>query len=352
MNILIIKTSSLGDVVHALPVLEYLRENAPAARIDWVIDEAFEDLVAGHPALHRIHVAALRRWKRKPASAATWREIAAFGRRLRATRYDLVFDLQGNTKSALICAAARGGRKIGFARQHLQERIAALVLDQGVAFQPRDVHAAQRYLRVVAAPIGVEPDAVRQQPRIATGAGDAAEADAALAGSAAPWLLFHTGTSWRSKLWFDAGWIELGRALLERLPQATLLLSWGNAEEHDRARAIAEAVGPRARVLPRLGLKPLSAVLGRCALAVAPDTGPLHLAAAAGTATVSIYRCTDGARNGPFGPRHAIVQAPQDCSGCWSGTCVRDQTCTHSITPEAVLNAALPLLAGKDVSHV
>lgn len=344
MNILIIKTSSLGDVVHALPVLEYLREVVPDARIDWVIDEAFEDLVAGHPALHAVRVAALRRWKRHFVSGATWRELAAFLRSLRATNYNLVFDLQGNAKSALICVAARSPRKIGFARENLQERIAALATDEGVPFDASDVHAAQRYLRVVATPFGVEPDAVRQQPRIATSTADEVTADKALGDSTGPWLLFHGGSSWRSKLWFDAGWIELGRALLEQLPTAAVLLSWGGAEERARAEGIATALGPRARLLPRLGLKPLTAVLGRCALAVAPDTGPLHLAAAAGTATVSIYRCTDGRRNGPFGPRHAIVQAPLDCSACWRGTCVRDAVCACSITPEAVLAAALPLL--------
>ncbi len=347
MDILIIKTSSLGDIVHAMPVLQYLRRVAPQARVDWLVDEAFAELLTLHPALRELLVVPLRRWKKAPLAGATWRGLGGFVRRLRARRYDLVFDLQGNTKSALLCAATRGARKIGFAARHLQEPLARLVTHEKVDFEATDRHAAQRYLRVVSAAFDDAPDALRDRAQIAVAADDASAAEALLGDAARPRVALHCGTSWASKLWFDDGWIAVGRDLLARGMAGSLLLSWGDAAERERAERIAAAIGDAARVLPRLELKRLCAVYGACELMLGADTGPVHLAAAAGAPTVSLYRCTQGVRNGPFGPRHRILQAPLDCSKCWSGTCWRDAECTRSITPDAVLESAQCLLEAR-----
>ncbi len=344
MNILIIKTSSLGDIVHALPVLQYLRRVAPQAQVDWLVDEAFANVLTLHPAVSQLLVVPLRRWKKAPLALSTWRGLRAFVRRLRGRHYDLVFDLQGNTKSALLCAATRGTRKVGFAARNLQEPLARWVTNEKVEFEPTDRHAVQRYLRVVAGAFDATPDALRDRASIAVAESDTRAAAALLADAPRPRIALHCGTSWASKLWSEDGWVELGRGLLAHGLAGALLLSWGDEAERERAERIASRIGEGARLLPRLDLKRLCAVFEACELMLGADTGPVHLAAAAGTSTVSIYRCTDGTRNGPFGPSHRIVQAPLDCSKCWGGTCWRDVECTGSIRPDAVLQAARELL--------
>ncbi len=350
MHILIVKTSSLGDIVHALPVLTYLRRVAPQARIDWVVDEAFVELLRLNPNLDTLFVVPLRRWKKSPFKSGTWRDIGQFFAQLRTRRYDIVFDLQGNLKSGVLCGAARGARKVGFAAEHVQEKASLLFTRERVAFAPEDEHAVQRYLRVVASILGAPSDPLRDLPAIATTPDDDNHADAVLGATASPRIVFHCGTSWASKLWSEAGWIALGQGLQRHAPTASILLTWGDTSEHIRAQRVAASIGNAARVLPRLGLKELCAVFKRCDLMVGPDTGPVHLAAASGTPTVSLYRCTIGARNGPFGAFHRTVQAPMDCARCWSGTCWRDAECTASITPQGMLAACVDAIATASAS--
>lgn len=344
MRILIIKTSSLGDIIHSLPVLDYLRQAAPGVTVDWVVDEAFADLVYGNPLISRVLLVGFRRWKKAPLTRQTRHEVMALVRDLRQQQYDLVFDLQGNSKSGLVCFFARSGRKIGFSREHLQEKMNSLCTTEQVSFAPTDRNAVQRYLRVVSAPFELSHDQLPLQTDIATSAEDAQVAAAELQGTAAPLILLHTGTTWETKLWYEEGWHQLGQELLHRYPSATLLLSWGNDEERQRAARLVDHLGGRARLLKRLSLKAFAAVLKKCDLAIGGDTGPVHLAAAVGTSTVSFYRCTDGSRNGPYGARHIILQSPLACTVCMRKSCEQDQQCRRSITVEAMAAAASQLL--------
>jgi len=152
-----------------------------------------------------------------------------------------------------------------------------------------------------------------------------------------PVLLFHTGTTWQTKLWHESGWIAVARDLLARYPAAEILLSWGNETERETALRISQQVGRRARVLERMSLKGFAALLKRVDCVVGGDTGPVHLAAVVGTATVSFYRCTDGSLNGPRGERHVIVQSPLACTRCLRKTCERNEECIASITPQAIV---------------
>ena len=347
MRILIIKTSSLGDIIHALPALEYLRQAAPEATLDWVVDEAFADLLAGNPLLDRLLLVAFRRWKKSPLARQTRNEVATFVSSLRQQRYDLVFDLQGNSKSGIVCLLARCRRKIGFSRKHLQEKLNSLCTTEQVTFTAQDRNAVQRYLRVVGSAFDLATDGWQPKSDIATSPADEAVATAALEQTGSPRILFHTGTTWQTKLWYDEGWLQLGQALLERYPEASIVLSWGNAEEQKRAEQLVVALGPQARLLPQLTLKQFAAVLKQCNLVIGGDTGPIHLAAAVGTPTVSFYRCTDGSRNGPYGARHAIVQSPLSCTICMRKECPEDQECRRSITPAALVKPALRLLAAE-----
>ena len=343
MRILIIKTSALGDIIHALPLLDYLHQVAPGVRIDWVVEEAFSELLSGNPLVERLIPVAFKRWRKAPFARSTWREVAAFRKIIQEQEYDFVFDIQGNTKSGLVCWLADSQRKIGFSRAHMQERLNGLFTDQKVAPYPDDRHATVRYLRVISAPFGVDPSGLTLTTDIHT-AGDDEAVGQIVAQAAGPLLLLHTGTTWQTKLWHEAGWIALARILLARYPAATLLLSWGSPSEHESALRIVQQVGSQARVLERLSLKRFAALLKRVDVAVGGDTGPVHLAAVVGTATVSFYRCTDGSMNGPRGAQHLIVQSPLPCTKCLKKSCERNQECIGSITPEAIAAGVAKIL--------
>jgi heptosyltransferase-1 len=341
LRILIIKTSSLGDIIHSLPVLEYLRQAAPAATIDWVVDEEFVDLVSGNPLINRLLPVAFRRWKKAPFAWRTWQEIVSFIKTLRQERYDLIFDLQGNLKSGVVCAFGRAPVKIGFSRAHQQERLNALFTNRKVGFLPLDKNAGQRYLRIVSDPFALPPESAVPHGDIYTSPDDNTYAQQIAGGAAGrPLILFHNGTTWTTKLWHAEGWKQLADALLLRYQQATILLSWGNAEERALAEAIARHIGDRAVVLEKMSLKQFVAVLKQVDLVVGGDTGPIHLAAAVGTPTVSFYRCTDGSLNGPLGKDHRIVQSPMSCTKCLYKACNRDEECRKSISVKAILTAA------------
>lgn len=345
MRILIIKTSSLGDVIHALPVLEYLRQAAPEAVIDWVVDEAFADLLTGNPLIRRLITVDMRRWKKTPFSLQTQAALIDVVRKLREDEYDLVIDLQGNIKSGLICWLARSKRKLGFARENLQEKLNGLFTTQKVPFAPDDRHAVQRYLRIVSAPFGLQPEGREWLADIATSSDDNACAASQISGQLSPVVLLHTGTTWQTKLWYDDGWLQLGKSLLQRYPNCLILFSWGDEQERERGKSLVGKLGTRTKLLEKLSLKQFAAVLKRCDLVVAGDTGPVHLAAAVGTPTVSYYRCTDGSRNGPFGRQHAIVQSPLSCTMCMKKECTRDEECRRSISVDAIMDAANTIMS-------
>jgi len=344
MRILILKTSALGDIIHALPVLDYLHQVAPGVRIDWVVEEAFLELLSGNPLIDRLITVSFKRWRKAPFAPRTLREIGAFRKRIQEREYDLVFDIQGNFKSGLVCWLANSKRKIGFSRDNMQEQLNGLFTDQKVVLRPDDRHATIRYLRIVSAPFNADPAGLTLMTDIHTAHEDEAAGRIVSQTGSGPVLLFHTGTTWQTKLWHEAGWISLAHSLLRCYPAATLLLSWGNESERETAVHIVQQVGARAQVLERLPLKRFAALLKRVDVVVGGDTGPVHLAAVVGTATVSFYRCTDGSLNGPQGDRHVIVQSPLACTKCLKKTCERNEECIGSITPQAIASGVEHLL--------
>jgi heptosyltransferase-1 len=141
-------------------------------------------------------------------------------------------------------------------------------------------------------------------------------------------------------------WAEALRVLRDRFPRMGAFLSWGNEEERREAEAIRRGTGRGVELLPKLSLGGLTAVCRECGYLMAPDTGPLHVAAAAGAKTVSVFRVTDGNRNAPFGPNHRFLQAPMPCTACLRKRCARDDECRRSIPAEVVAEAMAGLIEG------
>lgn len=288
-RILLIKTSSLGDVVHNLPVVADIGAHDSAATIDWVVEAAFADIPRLHPRVRRVIPVALRRWRRALWRASTWREIGEFRRRLQAETYDLVLDTQGLFKSAVLARLAHG-LCYGQTRASAREPFASYLYDRRFHVA-RERHAVVRNRDLAAQALGyalpqTPPDYGIQAPR-----------EAPPQELREPYVVCLHGTSRVSKYWPKAYWMSLVRELARR--GRTPALPWADVAERERARAIVESV-PGAIVLPRLPLRRLAVVLDRAQGVVGVDTGLIHLAAALRRPTVALYTDTSPLLTGVF----------------------------------------------------
>jgi len=347
MRVLIVKVSALGDVVHTLPVLEYLHQVNPGIEIDWVVEEENRDIVEGHPLLRRVHLVRTRAWRKAPFSKRTWQEVSKVKRALREANYDITFDLQGNFKSGLITWLSAAERRYGFDRDDVREALNLIFTNNQVPLRRQDSHVAMRALRVVSVTFGRDYTGMKLSTDIFTSPEDDAAAEAFLSTlSDGLVFLFHYGTTWETKLWREEGWVELGRLVLAKYPDSTILFSWGNDRERAAVERIAVAIKGNARILPRMTLKGFCSFLKKVDLVVGGDTGPVHMAAAVGTPTVSFYRATDAKRNGPKGENQLHVQSPLHCRACLRKECDRDKECRESITAEAIMKEMARLFQG------
>lgn len=344
-RVLIIKTSSLGDIVHALPVIDYLHQASAGILIDWVIEEQFLALLEHNPALSRIHLVRTKKWRKAPFAPETRSELKALRTALRERPYDLVFDIQGNLKSGLIAWLSGADERIGFSTEVLQEKLNRLFTTRKIPFRAEDRSVTDRYLRVISVPFGRDYRNMNLTGDIFSAPEDEAAADRYIAELPVGLVfMFQTGTTWDTKLWYPEGWIELARRLTERYPDSTILLNWGSPEEQAMGERIVAEVGASVRLLPWLRIKELIPVIRRVDLLIGGDTGPLYLAAAVGTPTVSYYRATSAAIYAPKGEQHLSIQSPMKCAGCQRTTCDRDSECRGSITVDAIFEAVLRLI--------
>jgi heptosyltransferase-1 len=291
MRILLIKTSSLGDVIHNLPVVSDLKRQFPDALVDWCVEEAFADVPRLHPGVAEVIPVAFRRWRKAPASLATWREIGAARRRLGGRAYDAVLDTQGLIKSGLIACFARG-KCYGYAAEVAREPLASWFYDRTFVIPP-NAHAVERNRWLSAAAFDYPVD-------LPLDYGIAAPDPAFPWLPAGPYAVLLTATSRDEKLWDEERWIAVARRL--RGLGFLSVLPWGNVREERRAERIAGVCG--AVVAPALSLSGLAALIGHAGLAVGVDTGLVHLAAALGVPTVAIYVATDPALTGVLGVRN------------------------------------------------
>ena len=291
MRFLLVKTSSLGDVIHNLPVVTDLRRQYPECKIDWVVEEGIADIARMHSGVRRVIPVALRRWRKSLFAGSTWQEMCAFRASLQEQDYDLVIDTQGLLKSALITHMARG-RRCGYSASSAREPLAARFYD--AAFEvPRDFHAVERNRRLAALAAGyIAPTTL----------------DYGIAVPPAPThnqvsAVLLTATSRDDKLWPQDRWIAAGRALNEH--GLACLLPAGSATERKRAMQIAQAI-PGAVALPPLSLPELAAQMADARIVIGVDTGLVHLAAALGRPTLALFCASDPALTGVVASTPAI----------------------------------------------
>jgi heptosyltransferase-1 len=291
MRILLVKTSSLGDVIHNLPVVSDLKRAHPDATIDWCVEEGFVDIPRLHPGVAGVIPVAVRRWRKSLCARATWREIGEFRRRIAATPYDAILDTQGLVKSALIARQARGVR-LGYAAEVAREPLAARFYDRTFVIAP-NAHAVERNRWLAAAAFDLP----------AATLGDPPDYGIVAPASDAPWLppnyaVLFTATSRDDKLWAEESWVQLALTLAARGVNA--VLPAGSAVERARAERIAASVAG-ALVAPPLRLRELAGVVGGARLAIGVDTGLAHLATALGVPTIALFMASDPTLTGVLG---------------------------------------------------
>lgn len=326
MRLLVVKTSSLGDVIHTLAALSDARAALPRLEVDWLVEEAYREVPAWHPAVREVIPCALRRWRRTPLRSWFGPEWRALRTRLRSTPYDLVLDAQGLLKSALLALPARGplaGRGFGSVR----ERAAALFYRYRLPV-PADWPEVEQLRELFAQALGY----ARPKTPAEFGIDSARFAWNPGVPATGPYAVLLHGAGWPTKLWPEAHWVELAQALRTR--GIAVKLPWGSPGEEARAQRIAQAAG--GEVLPRLGVGELARVIAPARFCVGLDTGLTHLSVAIGTRTATLY--------GPSVPVFAGVAHGELLNLCSTGATTVDTRRPTTVPVQRVLQALEPWL--------
>ena len=289
MRILIVKTSSLGDVIHNLPVVSDIKRHFPAAVVDWCVEDNFAAIPRLHPGVDKIIPVAIRRWRKQLLQAATWRQISQFRQAVQGARYDAVVDTQGLLKSALLAKRAHGPLS-GYAADSAREPQAARLYDRRFSVS-RALHAVVRNRRLAAAALGYTADG---EPDYGIDVAPAAFAWL----PHRPYVVFLTATSRDDKLWPEADWLELGRQL--NALGFSAVFPGGSPVERERAARLAAGL-PGAVAAPPMTIPDLAALLAGARAVVGVDTGLTHLAVALQVPTVALYTATDPGLTGVLG---------------------------------------------------
>ncbi|NIA20201.1 MAG: lipopolysaccharide heptosyltransferase I [Xanthomonadaceae bacterium] len=343
MKVLMIKVSALGDIIHALPVAAYLKSCPAVSELHWLVEEPFAGFLSGQPLIDKIQGINTKTWRHQGILASLKGVLTTISR-LRREKYDLVLDLQGNSKSGMFTRFSGAPLRYGFDAQGVREWPNLLATNCHITPKKSTLHIIDKNLALATNAFPGGSPAPLQGPL---------EADShylfkvqkklsALRKEERQLVIFHYGTTWDTKLWSIESWIELARSLWGT-KTITPLLTWGNEKELEAVKRIASAC-PQTIIWPRGNLEELIALLSIADVVVGGDTGPIHIAAALGTSTISYYRATDHRRNGPRGDQHICIQTAMDCSPCLLRTCPKDEQCRHSVLPEKMLEAVQALL--------
>jgi len=288
LKLLIVKTSSLGDVVHNLPIIHDILSHRQDVEIDWIVEESFADIPKLHPAINRVIPVAIRRWRKNMFSHQTWSEIKALKQQLSQRHYDIVLDTQGLLKSSLLCYLS-AGEKHGYDKDSIREPLASHFYDK-THLVSRAQHAVIRNRALAALTFAYNA------PSTAPNYGIAAKSTSSLV-IQKPYIMCLHGTSRDSKLWPTEYWVALGKEFEKK--QIKLALPWSSEAEMKRAQHIASMLD-NATVLPKLTISELANVISQSEAAIGVDTGLSHLSAALNIPTIAIYTDTDPALTGVY----------------------------------------------------
>ena len=328
-NILVVKLSAIGDVIHALPVSYAIKEQYPEAHLTWVVEQAAYAILADNPCIDELILFEKAKFR---SIGGFLREIGPFRRRLRTRRYDASLDLQGLFKSAAIAWNAGAKLRIGTANM----REGAHLVSRPVRGAHAEGHIVERYLDVARA-LGCRVGEVRFPVSVSDR--DRMAADTLLAREGVqegrPFVAFAVGANWPNKRWP----VEHFAALADRLYHAhyvPVLVGGGRLDETLAEDILRASEIPPVNLVGRTNLKQLAHVFTRAALVLGGDTGPVHLAAGLRVPTVMLMGPTDANRNGPYGQLQNAIEVDRPCRGCWKRACPKGLDCLAAISVDAV----------------
>jgi len=313
VRVLIVKVSSLGDVIHTLPAVTDAQRARKDIQFDWVVEENFSEVPSWHPAVDNVIPVALRRWRRNILKTYMNQEFRDFKQELQDVHYDLVIDAQGLIKSGIISRLSKG-LTIGLSNRTIREPLATLFYNK-VYSVPWTEHAVERVRQLFSRALQYEYDAdeidygIDVNRIISTPKGDEGKSKQ---------VVFLHGTTWETKHWPVDYWRHLAHIGTEA--GYKVLLPWGNQEEQRRAESIAEG-NKRVEVLDRQTLSGIASHIQQSDGVIAVDTGLGHLAAALAKPTVSLYGPTDPGLSGTFGNNQLHLRSSLNCAPCVKKTC-------------------------------
>jgi heptosyltransferase I len=289
---LVVRTSSMGDIIHTLPAAACLRDSFPEAQIDWLVDRKWRELLHGNADLNQVI----------EIDRGDLSQVAGCVKQLRANGYTTALDFQGLYRSAILAYASGAPQRFGFDRDYAREGLAALLYNHAIA--PKGLHKVDQNVSLAEA-AGAKPGAVRFPLAVSEQAEGWAAAELAK-DSLTDFFALSPGGGWTSKCWPAERYGELHRDLKRKYGWRGVV-SFGPGER-ELAEAVVGAAGDSRPILLEMNIPQLMAVLRRAKFFVAGDTGPLHLASALGTPVVGLFGPTDPARNGPYGAKDVVVR--------------------------------------------
>ena len=337
-SILIIKLSAIGDVVHTLPFLEVIRENFPKARIDWVVEEASSQIIEGHRAIDHVIVSHRTSWQKQlfsgRESLAALIGIRRFLRELRAETYDLVIDLQGLLKSAVLLGLSRGRRKVGPSWGKEGSR---LFLTEPPFFVDADLHAVEKYLKAAEY---LECDRTSWKGDIPIREADKRTITKLLHDNEVEGkvlVAINPMAKWTTKLWETEKFSALADRLQKEL--SCQVVFTGSKQDREEINGIIRRMDEKPwNLTGQTHLKELAYLYSRCQLLISTDTGPMHIAASMGCPVVALFGPTAPWRTGPYGSGHTVIRQEMACSPCLKKKC-EVLGCMKDITVDRVFGA-------------
>lgn len=329
MKILVVKTSALGDIVHCFPVLSYLKSRHPDCVIDWVVEAPFSTLVEAHPYVRKTYCIHSKRWRSSLLSRQTLMEIAAFRRAIRNEKYDLVFDFQGNIKSAIATAMARAKTKVGYGSKTVPEWPNILATNQRFD-PPAGQNIRDDYLYLTKSHFcdcqpftekGVSL-VISAEERIAI---DQILADPRLAGKRK--IMVCPGSNWKNKQLSPQTLLDFLLMVQQDDQSSAFLLVWGNAQEKLWAEQLHQYFPKASVVVDRMKLPALQNLMAGVDLVIAMDSLPLHLAATTATPTYSVFGASSAAKYKPVGERHHAFQGACPYGNTFEKRCAKLRSC-------------------------
>ncbi|MEO7970310.1 MAG: lipopolysaccharide heptosyltransferase I [bacterium] len=332
MRVLIVRLSSMGDLVQTLPALSDAARAIPDIRFDWIVDESFAQVPGWHRNVETVIPSAFRRWRKNWRRAFKSGEPQSFLKKVRAQEYDYIVDVQCELKSAVASRLARGPR-YGYDSRTVHEWGAQFAY-QKTFFVPKDRHSLQRMRQLLAGALGYE----YKEESVDYGI-DRSRLGPVLIDLPERFVVFIHSTSWTSKVWPEFYWQDLLNKVTA--DGYSVLLPWGNEAERERSIRIA-AGNDQAIVLPALSISEKAAVINRASATVGLDTGLSHIAAALDVPSITIYGATDPLLVGATGQHQMHLTSTFECVGChdvvckYTGPAAFKPACLVEIKPDQV----------------